>query len=66
RGKSSGGGALEVLSEAGDLSEAAANLFDALHRLDKLGLRHIYAEKAPPQTLGEAINDRLGRAAAKS
>ena len=58
------GAALEVLSETGDLSAAAANLFDALHRLDKLGLRCIHAEKAPPQTLGEAINDRLGRAAA--
>ncbi|MDR2747449.1 MAG: threonylcarbamoyl-AMP synthase [Treponema sp.] len=64
RGKSPGG-VLEILSETGDLPEAAANLFAALHRLDKLGLRCIHAEKAPPETLGEAINDRLSRAAAR-
>ncbi|MDR2136317.1 MAG: threonylcarbamoyl-AMP synthase [Treponema sp.] len=57
-------GAVEVLSDAGDSVEAAANLFDALHRLDRLGLRRIHAEAAPPELLGEAINDRLGRAAA--
>jgi L-threonylcarbamoyladenylate synthase len=51
------------LSEPGDASEAAANLFAALHRLDKPGLRRIHAERAPPETLGEAINDRLSRAA---
>jgi L-threonylcarbamoyladenylate synthase len=56
-------GALEILSEGGGLSEAAANLFDALHRLDKLALRRIHAEAAPPRALGEAINDRLRRAA---
>jgi L-threonylcarbamoyladenylate synthase len=59
-------GALEVLSEGGDSLEAAANLFEALHRLDRLGLRRIHAEAAPPELLGEAINDRLGRAAAGS
>jgi L-threonylcarbamoyladenylate synthase len=59
-------GALEFLSEEGDSLEAAANLFDALHRLDTLGLRRIHAEKAPPEALGEAINDRLGRAAARA
>ena len=56
-------GALEVLSEEGDSLEAAANLFAALHRLDSLGLRTIHAEAAPPRVLGEAINDRLRRAA---
>ncbi|MDR0668498.1 MAG: threonylcarbamoyl-AMP synthase [Treponema sp.] len=59
------GGALEVLSDEGDSLEAAANLFAALHRLDSLGLRAIHAEAAPPQALGEAINDRLRRAAAR-
>jgi L-threonylcarbamoyladenylate synthase len=64
-GASLGGkGALERLSEGGDSLEAAANLFEALHRLDKLGLRRIHAEKAPPEGLGEAINDRLNRASA--
>jgi L-threonylcarbamoyladenylate synthase len=62
RGKKPGG--LEFLSEGGDSSEAAANLFAVLHRLDNLALRCIHAEKAPAETLGEAINDRLGRAAA--
>ena len=53
-----------VLSERGDLLEAAANLFEMLHELDGLGLAFIYAEKAPEGGLGEAINDRLYRAAA--
>ncbi|MDR2375434.1 MAG: threonylcarbamoyl-AMP synthase [Treponema sp.] len=57
--------ALEVLSEEGDTLEAAANLFEALHRLDRLGLRCLHAEAAPPEALGEAINDRLRRAAAR-
>ncbi|MDR0400627.1 MAG: threonylcarbamoyl-AMP synthase [Treponema sp.] len=60
------GGALELLSEEGDSLEAAARLFEALHRLDRRGLCRIHAEKAPPQALGEAINDRLGRAAART
>jgi L-threonylcarbamoyladenylate synthase len=55
-------GALEFLSEDGDSLEAAANLFAALYRLDKRALRFIHAERAPEETLGEAINDRLGRA----
>jgi L-threonylcarbamoyladenylate synthase len=60
-------GGLEFLSE-GDSLEAAANLFAALHRLDKLALRSIHAERAPQETwpakqsLGEAINDRLAKA----
>jgi L-threonylcarbamoyladenylate synthase len=53
------------LSEQGDTLEAAANLFESLHRLDKLGLRCIHAETAPRESLGEAINDRLSRAAAR-
>ena len=52
-----------VLSPTGDLAEAAANLFDMLHELDSLGLKLIRAEEAPPFGLGEAINDRLRRAA---
>jgi L-threonylcarbamoyladenylate synthase len=56
----------EILSEQEDTLEAAANLFEALHRLDRLGLRRIHAERAPPRDLGEAINDRLGRASARN
>jgi len=50
------------LSAAGDLTEAAANLFDMLHELDSLGLGLIRAEEAPLSGLGAAINDRLRRA----
>ncbi len=56
--------AVEVLSPRGDLCEAAANLFAALHRLDALGLDAIVAESMPNEGLGVAINDRLQRAAA--
>jgi len=52
-----------VLSETGNVTEAAANLFDCLHELDSLGLELIRAEEAPGHGLGEAINDRLRRAA---
>jgi L-threonylcarbamoyladenylate synthase len=55
--------AVEVLSERGDLREAAANLFAALRRLDAAGLDLILAEPALPEGLGRAINDRLRRAA---
>lgn len=51
------------LSPAGDLAEAAANLFDHLHRLDRLG-RPIAVAPFPDRGLGVAINDRLRRAAA--
>jgi L-threonylcarbamoyladenylate synthase len=54
---------IEVLSRAGDLREAAANLFAALRRLDAAGLDLIIAETFPEVGLGRAINDRLRRAA---
>jgi L-threonylcarbamoyladenylate synthase len=56
--------AVEVLSPAGDLTEAAARLFAALHRLDDEALDVIYAERVPAEGLGVAILDRLRRAAA--
>ena len=52
------------LSPAGDLREAAANLFGHMRRLDALGRRTIAVARIPEQGLGEAINDRLRRAAA--
>lgn len=52
------------LSPTGDLTEAAANLFDYLGRLDKSGAATIAVEPIPERGLGEAINDRLMRAAA--
>ncbi|MFF5172384.1 L-threonylcarbamoyladenylate synthase [Micromonospora sp. NPDC000089] len=56
--------AVEVLSATGDVTEAAARLFDALHRLDAAGVTEIVAESAPEVGVGRAINDRLRRAAA--
>ncbi|SEF63724.1 L-threonylcarbamoyladenylate synthase [Bosea lathyri] len=52
------------LSLTGDLSEAAANLFGHLRRLDAQGVAAIAVASIPMQGLGEAINDRLRRAAA--
>lgn len=57
--------AIEVLSQDGDLREAATNLFSALRRLDALGLEAILAGDIPAHGLGLAIRDRLERAAAK-
>ncbi|MFG3598238.1 L-threonylcarbamoyladenylate synthase [Bradyrhizobium sp. RDI18] len=51
------------LSERGDLDEAAANLFGHLRALDSKGARTIAVMPIPDEGLGEAINDRLRRAA---
>ena len=51
------------LSATGDLKEAAANPFAMLHKLDASGARRIAAMPVPSHGLGEAINDRLRRAA---
>jgi L-threonylcarbamoyladenylate synthase len=56
-------GAIVNLSPSGDLIEAAANLFAALRTLDASGARAIAVMPIPEQGLGEAINDRLRRAA---
>ena len=52
------------LSPSGDLREAAANLFGHLRRLDQAGAIRIAVAPIPDEGLGEAINDRLRRAAA--
>lgn len=54
----------EVLSPAGDLHEAARNLFAAMRRLDAGEVDLILAEVFPDEGLGRAINDRLSRASA--
>lgn len=54
----------ENLSPNGDLAEAAANLFNLLHRLDREKLAGIAVMPVPQKGLGIAINDRLVRAAA--
>lgn len=52
------------LSPEGDLSEAARNLFAYLAMLDATGAEAIAVAPIPNEGLGEAINDRLERAAA--
>jgi L-threonylcarbamoyladenylate synthase len=54
---------IAVLSEAGDMREAAARLFETLHELERQKITKIHAQFAPEQGLGAAINDRLRRAA---
>jgi L-threonylcarbamoyladenylate synthase len=52
------------LSPRGDINEAAANLFAMLRQLDQPGVAAIAVMRVPDKGLGEAINDRLRRAAA--
>lgn len=57
-------GRVEVLSQTGDLCEAAAHFFAALRRLDDAPeIETIYASPFPDEGLGLALNDRLSRAA---
>jgi L-threonylcarbamoyladenylate synthase len=53
-----------TLSASGNLIEAAARLFDALHQADASAFPHIAVAPVPETGLGLAINDRLARAAA--
>ncbi len=55
---------IENLSVAGDLQEAAANLFSMLRRLDAGAATSIAVMPVPEEGLGIAINDRLRRASA--
>jgi len=57
-------GPMRNLSPSGDLKEAARNLFAMLHELDAEGVETIAVSPIPKDGLGEAINDRLERAAA--
>jgi len=52
------------ISPSGNLAEAAAELFGALRTLDASGASSIAVAPVPSHGLGEAINDRLHRAAA--
>lgn len=52
------------LSPTGDLTEAAKNFFSGLRQLDRTGAHTICVQTVPETGLGEAINDRLRRAAA--
>jgi len=55
---------VEVLSQNGDLIEAAAHLFAALRWFDTLGLERVVVESVPEHGIGRAIMDRLRRATA--
>jgi L-threonylcarbamoyladenylate synthase len=61
-----GAGRTLNLSPSGDLREAAANLFAMLRALDACGARGIAVMPVPKTGLGEAINDRLQRAAVRA
>ena len=54
------------LSPSGDLTQAAARLFDLLHQADASAKPTIGVAPIPNEGLGAAINDRLRRAAAVS
>ena len=56
----------DTLSVSGDLAEAAANLFAALHRADASPRARIAVAPIPATGIGVAINDRLARAAHRS
>jgi L-threonylcarbamoyladenylate synthase len=64
-GQSNKFAAVEILSPAGNLREAAANLFAALRRLDSLKLDRIIARPLQEEGLGAAIMDRLRRCSAR-
>ncbi|MDB5696308.1 MAG: translation factor Sua5 [Sphingomonas bacterium] len=53
----------DTLSATGDLTGAAARLFTALHRADASARTKIAVAPVPEDGIGEAINDRLRRAA---
>jgi L-threonylcarbamoyladenylate synthase len=53
------------LSASSDLAQAAARLFDALHRADASHAKSIAVAQIPNDGIGVAINDRLARAAAR-
>ena len=55
----------DTLSATGDLTEAAARLFDALHRADASDRARIAVAPLPATGIGEAIHDRLRRAATR-
>jgi L-threonylcarbamoyladenylate synthase len=60
---SDGAAAIMNLSPRSNVDEAAANLFGYLRALDTKGARAIAVMPIPQHGLGEAINDRLRRAA---
>jgi L-threonylcarbamoyladenylate synthase len=56
---------VEYLSRDGNYIQAAARLFEILHKLDHSGVRTIYAQRVPEEGLGRAVMDRIYKASAK-
>ncbi len=56
---------VEILSETGDLVEAAQTLYAKLRKLDNANINVIIAQQVPDIGIGKAINDRLKRATHK-
>ncbi|GBU27163.1 translation factor Sua5 [Treponema sp. R8-4-B8] len=56
---------IRVLSETGQVLEAASRFFDTLHELDNGEILRIFVQLAPKKGLGNAINDRIFHACAK-
>ncbi|MDD5066750.1 MAG: L-threonylcarbamoyladenylate synthase [bacterium] len=57
--------AIEVLSAGGDLWEAGKNLFEKLHKLDKMNLDKVYMEELPEEGMGLAIMQKLRKLAVR-
>lgn len=55
-----------VLSPRGDMREAAINLYQAMRKLDRMGLSFIAVERIPNNGIGAAVNDRLSKASFQS
>jgi L-threonylcarbamoyladenylate synthase len=54
-----------ILSETGDLKEAAQNLYAAMHLMDQKNYSKLYIERFEETGLGFSMNDRLNRATKK-
>ena len=52
------------IGSAADQRQVAHRLFDILRKLDQEGMETIYSEVLPPEGVGLAVMNRLGRAAA--
>jgi L-threonylcarbamoyladenylate synthase len=60
-----GGRNIFWLDSSGNLRRAARRLFSTLRRIDEANFRVLHAERAPRGGMGDALNDRLSRAAAR-
>ena len=56
--------AIRMISVLPSPSEIAHRLFDILRKLDEEGMEAVFSEVVPPEGMGLAVMNRLGRAAA--